>query len=98
MNFDHLIAWCRNFMEFYESDEFHPDGVEKWDMSIVEAAMEAVHGPDVWNRINALQDAYDKREGARMFTPTSEQWQTLLLGGEVKTEHGTFSNLKIVKG
>lgn len=45
---------CDEYMQFILSDEYHEDKLGNYEHAIFEAAMEAAHGPKVWDVINRV--------------------------------------------
>lgn len=52
IDFTRLINICKEYMEFYESEEYHEDN--DFTHYITSTAMECVFGNDVYDHINSL--------------------------------------------
>lgn len=51
---------CQAYLDFLESDEYHSDKIDDYENAIFEAAMEAIFGEKIWDRVNAAIDAGDE--------------------------------------
>jgi hypothetical protein len=50
---EELRKACEEFMAWLESDDYHEDGMDDHENAVFEAAMEAVFGEEIWDRVNA---------------------------------------------
>jgi len=57
---DEIKAACEEFMEWLESDEYHEDEISDYENAIYEAAMEAVFGKSIWDRVNDAMTKADE--------------------------------------
>lgn len=55
---DNLRKLCEEYLAFLASDEYHEDN--DYDHHIFEAAMKAVFGEGIWDRVHNLMDAQDE--------------------------------------
>lgn len=49
-------AFVNEYVEYVRSGESNDDRRSKYEGYIMEAAVEAVHGPDIWNELNDLME------------------------------------------
>ena len=53
---DEIKQACNDYMEFFRSDEFHPDKMDDYQNDIFEKAIQHFHGTGVFGEINRIMD------------------------------------------
>lgn len=63
--FEALRKATIEYVNYLHSPGYHPDSVEEYEKDVFEKAIEAYHGPDVWDGIRICQQDFDLRMQAR---------------------------------
>ena len=45
-------AAVEDYVTFFDSDRYYEDGIAAYESMIVEAAVNAIYGPEIWDHIN----------------------------------------------
>lgn len=54
INWYHVAELVREYIAEVENPDTNSDRLEKYDGAITEAAIEAVYGKEIWDRINPI--------------------------------------------